>query len=173
MPEILFSYGKEYAFILGPDDFPALQALLERSADYFYLVEGQPPRPDEATNLAKDCPPGWTTADKLLIGITDQENSLLAVIDGMCGYPKEGIFWIGLMLVDPSKRGRGLGTRILAGFENWAASQGAKQIRLGVVEENVKALRFWQRSGYKLHSKSDPTPMGQKKHVIFRLKKKI
>ena len=173
MPEILFSCENEIAFHLAPEDMPALQALLERSADYFYLVEGQPPKPDDAIILAQDCPPGWNLDDKFLIGINDLAGQLIAVIEGLRGYPRQGIYWIGLMLVDPPQRGQGLGMRIMAGFEQWARSQGAKQIRLGVVEENTHAMRFWQRCGFKPYSKSGPVPMGQKNHVIYRLKKKI
>ncbi len=173
MTEILFSCETEAAFQLTPEDMPALQALLERSADYFYLVEGQPPRPDDAIILAQDRPDGWNLDDKFLIGINDQVGQLIAVIEGMYGYPRQGIFWIGLLLVNPSRRGQGLGASIMAGFEQWARSQGAKQIRLGVVEENAKAMRFWQRLGFKPYSKSGPVPMAQKNHVIYRLKKKI
>ncbi len=171
--EILFSTGSDTAFSLMPEDMPALQALLERSSDYFYLVEGGPPKPDDAFILAKDCPPGWTVDDKFLIGINDPENNLVAVIEGTRGYPREGIFWIGLMLVDPSRRSQGLGERIYRGFEGWARLQGVKQIRLGVVACNEKALRFWKRIGFELLPKTGLAYLGQREHLVYRLKKKI
>ncbi len=173
MSEILFTFGNETAFSMVPEDMHALQALLERSADYFYLVEGQPPKPDDAIILSKECPPGWSTENKFLVGINDQNGRLIAVIEGLRGYPAEGIFWIGLMLVDPAQRGQGLGTQLMAEFEDWARRQGANQIRLGVVEENTKALKFWQRLGFEHYSSSEPVTFGQKVHVILSMQKKI
>ncbi len=152
---------------------PALQALLERSSDYFHLIEGRPPKPDDAINLAHECPPGWSLNGKFLIGIKDQYNHLVAVLEGMRGYPRQGIFWIGLLLIDPSKRGQGLGARIVAGFEQWARSQGAKQIRLGVVDVNERAFRFWQRVGFELVNNKRSSYLGQQERLVYQMKKKV
>ena len=172
-PEILFSCGNETAALITPEDMPDLQALLERSADFFYLIEGQPPGPDAARSLEIEGPPGWSLKKKILIGVKDQNSSLIAIIEGMRDYPEDGIFWIGLLLIDPFKRSQGLGERIMNGFEGWARAQGARQVRLGVADVNRKAMRFWQRIGFELVSKTGPTFLGQNEHVIYRMKKII
>ncbi len=172
-PEILFTCGDEIATPLEPESMPDLQTLLEHSADYFFLIEGHPPGLNAAESLAQDRPPGWSLDNKFLIGIRDRDDQLVAVIDGMRDYPDAGIFWVGLLLVDPDHRGQGLGERIMNNFERWARDQGARQVRLGVAEINVKARRFWQCIGYKPVSKSGPAYLGQHELVIHRMKKDL
>ena len=38
--------------------------------------------------------------------------------------------------------------RIYRGLEVWAGANGASWLRLGVVQRNVRAERFWERLGY-------------------------
>ncbi len=173
MPEPLFSCGDEIALEITPEDMPALQALLECSADYYNLIENHAPGPDAAISLVNDGPPGWGMENKILIGIFSQGGTLVAVLEGMRHYPRQNIFWIGLLLVDPSRRGQGLGERIMTGFEGWARSQGARQIRLGVVDVNKKALRFWQRIGFEQVGKKGSLYLGQQEHVVYGMKKKL
>ncbi len=173
MLEPLFSCGDETALEITPEDMPALQALLERAADYYHLVENRPPGPDAALTLVNDGPPGWGRENKILIGIFGNDGTLAAVLEGMRHYPRDFIYWIGLLLVDPARRGQGLGERIMTEFEGWARSQGARQIRLGVVDVNEKAMRFWRRIGFEPVDKKGTLYLGQQEHVVYRMKKKL
>src|SRR5262249_12683756 len=136
---------------LTPDDGPAVQALLERSADYAELVMGVPPRPAEAQSLYIDLPEGKGYADKFLLGIFSGrkgEQRLVGVLDAIRDYPEPGEWWIGLLLLEPEQRGHGLGERAFRALEHWAGARGASGIRLAVLEHNVRAKRFWQRLGF-------------------------
>jgi ribosomal protein S18 acetylase RimI-like enzyme len=55
-------------------------------------------------------------------------------------------------------RGRGIGRRLLAGVEAWAAAKGADTIRLDVFANNDLGFEFWQRNGFevRLHTMSRP-----------------
>ncbi len=130
-------------------DLPALQALLERCADFSLLVEGEPPSAQAAQDMLADLPPGKGLADKFLFGIY-LENALVGVLDAVRGYPQEGVWWIGLLLLDPAQRGRGAGEQALNTFSVFASQQGARALMLGVVEENRRGLLFWQRMDFKL-----------------------
>lgn len=171
--EILFSTGDGTAAWINPDDLTDLQALIERSADFIELVEGTPPSPHGAEELAAESPPGWGLDKKILIGVYDPEGQMVAVIEGIRDYPEAGVYWIGLMLIDPDHRNQGLGERMLRGFEDWARGQGAHQIGLGVVESNQKAYRFWQRVGFALKDITGPVQMGNKEQRIYRMRKSI
>ncbi len=173
MSEILFSSDNETATWIKPENMPELQALIERSVDYFLLVEGRAPGPDAAQALQTERPPGWDLKNNFLIGIWDQGQSLVGVLEGMRDYPEHGIFWIGLLLIDPALRGQGLGRRICKGFEEWSRSHEVGRIRLGVIEENARALQFWQRQGFEEISRSEPVHLGNKTHVIVRMQKRI
>ena len=59
-------------------------------------------------------------------------------------------------------RGQGLGQKIVEGFVEHAAKEGAQSIMLGVVEENLAAYRFWQKVGFELVRTTEPRPFGKK-----------
>ena len=52
--------------------------------------------------------------------------------------------------VDDSRRGRGLGQRLLADAEAVAAGRKATALRLEVREDNLSAIRLYERRGYRL-----------------------
>ncbi len=155
---------------LGVGDTSTLQRLLERCADFSWLVEGQPPSTQAAEELLADLPPGKNLADKFLYGVY-RENALLGVLDAVRGYPQEGVWWIGLLLLDPAQRGRRVGERVLCTFEDWAVQQGAQSLMLGVVKENESGLRFWQRMGFELVEERPPRLFGRKEQVVLVMRK--
>ncbi len=147
--------------LLNLADLPALQDLLERCADFSLLVEGEPPSAHAAQDMLADLPPGKSLADKFLFGIY-LENALAGVLDAVRGYPQEGVWWIGLLLLDPAQRGRGAGEEALNTFAAFASQQGARALMLGVVEENGRGLQFWQRMGFKLVETRPPAFSGER-----------
>ncbi len=158
--------------LLDPDDMPALQGLLERCADFSQLVEGEPPSVHAAQDMLADLPPGRYLADKFLFGIF-RENFLAGVLDAVRGYPQEGVWWIGLLLLDPAQRGCGAGEQALNIFTTFAGEQGAQALMLGVVEENVRGLQFWQRMGFELVERRPPCLFGRKEQVVLVLRKEF
>lgn len=155
--------------LLGPESIPALQGLLERAADYTQLVSGELLNSTAAQNLLKECPPGRTSEDKVVFGISTFDGSLVGVLDAMRNYPQAEYWWVGLLLLDPAQRNHGLGRQIFKSFELWVRQLGAKHILLGVLEENEKAHRFWQSLGFKLVEKRPPEQFGKLNHVVLIL----
>jgi GNAT superfamily N-acetyltransferase len=143
-----------------------LQSLLERCADYSLLVTGSSPKPSAAVSLLADCPLGKTLIDKSVIGIFDEEQVLIGVLDVIRDYPTQDDWWLGLLLLDPSQRKKGLGKRIYQAFEHWVGQQGARRIYLGVVEENQKAYRFWQRMGFEIVETQPSRQFSNLSHVV-------
>lgn len=58
------------------------------------------------------------------------------------------MWFLGLLLLEPAHRDRGLGTGLYRAFERWAQELGAQEIRFSVVKQNTAASRFWQRMGF-------------------------
>jgi GNAT superfamily N-acetyltransferase len=94
---------------------------------------------------------------------------LIGLIDAVEGYPDEGAWWLGLMLIDPEYRGKGLGHKLYQAFENWILEQGAVGVCLGVVEENDKALAFWGSLGFQEHDRQPSRQFGDKTHAIITM----
>jgi ribosomal protein S18 acetylase RimI-like enzyme len=137
------------------------------------LVSGKPSEPGAAYDLLIDCPPGIGLENKYVIGFIDQKGSLTGLLDAVNGYPKPGIWFIGLLLFAPDLRGKGYGEMVLMCFKKWIQSQGAVEIRLGVVEQNTAAIRFWERMGFTLLEIRPPTIFGMKEQRLFVYQSKL
>lgn len=123
---------------------PALQQLLERSADFWQLVEGCFPPPDAALKELAFAMEGKTTFN---FGVYE-EDRLVAFAALLRDFPKPTEWWLTTMIVDPDKRGRGFGAAVHGKLVEWIAAQGATVLWLGVVVQNEAAQRFWRRMGY-------------------------
>jgi GNAT superfamily N-acetyltransferase len=135
---------------LDKGDSKQLQYFLERSADYFVLVTGLPINPINTQSILEDVPEGKSIEDKVLVGIYSSQDNLIGVLDAIRDHPARGDWWLGLLLIDPLIRGKGLGNVIYAAFEKWVAGLDAKDVYLGVVETNHRAFLFWQRIGFEI-----------------------
>jgi ribosomal protein S18 acetylase RimI-like enzyme len=155
------------------DDGEAVQAFCERCADYIELLTGLPPGPAEAQSLFIGLPEGKDYDDKLLMGIFDRSNHLIGVLDVIRNYPDPGVWHVGLMMLEPERRGQGLGEKLYRAFEGWAAAAGAAHIRLGVVEHNERAYRFWQRMGFETVERRPPERWGSRENVTIVMRKPI
>jgi GNAT superfamily N-acetyltransferase len=131
-------------------DTPALQSLLEASADYYDLVLGLPPGPAEAVAVSLAGPEdGADPAGKMLYGIwTPDGEKLVGVLDAFRDYPERGVWYIGLLLLLPTVRASGIGRSIVEALIEAAQGLGAREFQLNVVEQNVVGQRFWRSLGF-------------------------
>jgi len=61
----------------------------------------------------------------------------------------KGTAWIGITIGEESGRGRGIGYHALQYLEKQIKLCGLKRIELGVFEFNTRAIKLYQKSGYK------------------------
>jgi len=137
-----------------------LQAFYEGCRDYFELVTGQPPSPSEAADLIAAVPRGKTRDDKFVIGLFDAPGHLVGVLDVIRDFPKAGEWYLGLLLFEPTLRGKKLGDRVYHRLEEWVRAQGGIAIHIIVEEVNPGALRFWQRMGFEVRGMGKRTLKG-------------
>lgn len=71
------------------------------------------------------------------------------MVDIFKNYPHKGTWMIGLLLLSPSERNKKLGKIIHEEVKNYALIQGANSFRIGVLEQNIRGLKFWKSLGYK------------------------
>jgi GNAT superfamily N-acetyltransferase len=157
---------------LGSKNKSALQQLLERCSDYSLLVTGESPKPTAARMLLADVPPGVAPRSKLVIGIFDQDK-LIGVLDCVRDYPSSNDWWLGLLLIDPAFRGRGLGGMVYRDFEKWIKQQGANRIFLGVIKANQKAFQFWLAMNFLVGEEQPPRRMGVLQQVVIEMGKEL
>jgi GNAT superfamily N-acetyltransferase len=151
--------------MLHVEDETILQHLCESCLDYFEIVEGRFPEKDAGREILNDLPPGWTFKDKRIFGCFNEQDSLIGVIDILADYPDKGEWIIGLMMIDPSERGKGLGKLLHEFIKDYVLKYKADKLRIGVVEENTKAAVFWKSLGY-FEVKRVNMSYGNKDHVV-------
>jgi ribosomal protein S18 acetylase RimI-like enzyme len=132
---------------VGIDAAPALQRLLERSAEFWTLCEGAPPEPDAAAKELAFCAPGRTAEDTFSFGVYEGE-AMIAFAQVLRDFPKPSEWFLSLLMLAPEHRGRGLGPEVHRQVLDFLAAQGATTLWLAVLAQNERAHRFWMRLGY-------------------------
>lgn len=158
---------------LIPENAAVLQKLYEQCIEFALLTDGLAPSPTAAREEFDAVPEGKTTQDKYIFGLFDPYNILLGMIESIRYYPDNKTWWIGLMMLAPEQRGKGLGADFYKAFERWVSVQGVQQISLSVVEANKSGLQFWKKMGFEVIRKTPPRQFGIKTHELYVLSRTI
>jgi GNAT superfamily N-acetyltransferase len=149
--------------LLKPEDAPILQNLYEQCTEFSLLTEGTLFSPTEASDEFDVVPDGKTTADKYMFGLFLDNSyeeihqcNLIGMIEAIRHYPDSQTWWIGLMMLTPQQRGRGIGANFYQAFEDWILKQGIKRVSLCAIEANELGLKFWKRLGFEIVNKKEP-----------------
>ena len=145
----------------------AVAAFFVENPDYFHIVHGCAPQPDEARDEIDDrLPEGWSFTRKWKIGYFDGTGALVAMVSIVSDLLAPGVWHMGLFMVASSLRGRGIARQLHRELEDWAAEQGARWLRLSVVFANVRAEGFWRACGYVEARTRDGIELGQLLHRV-------
>ncbi len=137
------------AYELNAEDMAELQAFFDANPLYFEAVGGTPASPTEAIDeFQSDLPEGWSFTKKWLLGFVDESNALIGMVNVVSDLLASHVWHIGLYIIATSRHGNGDAKTVYQALEGWAASNGAKWLRLGVVAGNTRAERFWERAGF-------------------------
>jgi GNAT superfamily N-acetyltransferase len=149
MDEVLFSGPAFRALEIGEEDVAGLQRFFEANPEYFIRVGGDGPGAGEARKEFEERPPpDWAWDRRWLIRFVDGNDAMVGMAEVVKNLFAEGVWHIGLFIVATSLHGDGTARALYAGLEAWMLRNGARWLRLGVVEGNGPAERFWERVGY-------------------------
>jgi ribosomal protein S18 acetylase RimI-like enzyme len=163
----LFENDSIRAIELSSADIPALQAFYEDNDDYFLAVNGGPPASDEAhKSIHEPLPAGFTYTKKWVIGWFDDAGAMLAMASVVSDLLAPRVWHVGLFIADRRLRGKGFGKASYAALEAWAIANGAAWIRLGVVEGNARAERFWRSLGFTEIRRREGVEMGKRINTV-------
>ena len=145
----LFTAGSFRAFEMGVTDIPVLQRFYESNPEYHLIVGGQAPGPKEARDEFDSLPPAeWPFEKRWMLAFVDGNDSMVGMASVVSDLFAQGIWHIGLFVVATSLHGHGAAHELYGRLESWMRDNGARWLRLGVVEGNARAERFWEKSGY-------------------------
>lgn len=126
-----------------------LQRFFDANPQYFLAVNGESAGANEAHDeLHYELPAGWPCTKKWLIGYFDEEGVLQAIANVFSDLLAPGVWHIGLLIVATARHGNGDAHVLYRSLEAWAAQNGARWMRLGVVQGNARAERFWESAGF-------------------------
>jgi len=134
--------------LIGIDKHEIIEKLCEKCSDYYILHDGILPSKENIAEIFNTLPPNKNYEDKFILGIYKFDNELVGIIDVVRDFPTAGVWMLGLMLIEPKERGKGLGKIVHEALDKWAINLGAKSFRIGVIEENKKGINFWSDLGY-------------------------
>jgi GNAT superfamily N-acetyltransferase len=164
---MLFDARPYRAEVLTREDIPALQRFFEESPEYFVAVNGEAPRADEAREEFEDLPPpGYPYRDRYLIKYLGRDGGMVAMANALSDLFAPGIWHIGLFIVGSHLHGSGAAAEMYGALEAWMRAGGARWARLGVVEGNARAERFWEKAGYVEVRKREGVEMGKRINTL-------
>lgn len=96
--------------------------------------------------------------------IADDTEVVVMEYDGQivsCGYAlikparhylnHEKYAYLGFMYTHPDYRGHGLNARVIDVLKEWSLSRGLKEIRLTVYNDNIPAIKAYEKVGFEKH----------------------
>lgn len=158
---------------LTAGDAGRLQPLYDACAEFTWMVEGEAPAPDAAGADLTALPPGRGIEDKYVFGLADPASRIVGMIESIRNYPEPGTWWVGLMMIEPAGRRRGLGSAFYRGFERWVLRRGYQRVALGVVRANAAGLAFWRQHGFDLTRIVEGQRFGSLTHDVLVLGKTL
>jgi hypothetical protein len=130
-------------------------------------VNGQPATANEARDeFRNELPEGWSFTKKWIIGFWREPDSLIGMANVVSDLLAPGVWHIGLFIVATPLHGSGAAQSIFSNFESWARESGAQWLRMGVVEGNAQAERFWKKFSFTEVRKRDGVEMGRLTNAI-------
>lgn len=130
-------------------DLARLSRLCVACTDFFELVEGTPGGEATAAEILGPLPTEYARGTKHVFGLA-RADELVGVVDLLEGYPSPREWYIGLLLLLPDDRGKGLGAQVCAEILRWIGVRGGTAVRLIVQHQNPRARVFWERMGFSL-----------------------
>ena len=121
-----------------------LQGFFDENPAYFLATSGEPAGPGEALDeITSQVPADMAFTKKWVVGYVDDEGALVAMVNVITDLFAASIIHVSTFIVATRAHGTGLAQELYAGLERWAIDGGAAWMRLGVVEGNARAERFW------------------------------
>ena len=114
----------------------------------YYRYAKTEPTKRNLTEVISDFPDDSDASQKHFVGFWDKEGVLVAILDLITDYRKEGEAFIGWFMVDAGLQGQGIGSQLFADIRASLSAQGYNYLELGVIEANTEAARFWRSVGF-------------------------
>ena len=124
----------------------SIAEICKENTQYYQYVEEEPTREQVLQDL-HITPPGIVPSDKYYIGFF-QDETLIAVMDLIDGFPEADIAYIGFFMMNKEVQGQGIGSQIIRDTEKYLKTAGKTAVRLAIEKENPQSTHFWSKNGF-------------------------
>ena len=138
---------------LDDSDADSILELCRDNAQYYQYCQAKPSK-DQILNDLHITPPGIDPSDKYYVGFY-QENTLLAVMDLIDGYPAPGTAFIGFFMMRKEFQGKQAGSAIIQEAAAYLKTIGMTAIQLGIDKGNPQSTHFWKKNGFLVKKEID------------------
>jgi GNAT superfamily N-acetyltransferase len=147
--------------LTGVDDVHVVQRVLDHAPDYAYRVTGKAPVSSGAAELFAALPPGIGYDAKHVYGIV-VDGLVVGCVDLIRGWPAPTTAHIGLLVLEETHAGRGVGRAAYQAIEDLVRQwPEIDHLRAAVVATNDIVLPFWRAMGLTETGESKPYVHGQ------------
>ncbi|MFD8674400.1 GNAT family N-acetyltransferase [Streptomyces seoulensis] len=129
----------------GPADEAALLKMFEECEDWFTAATGLPSAPGDVQSLYYALPEGADPGDKVLL-LVERGGEVAGLVDAVRDWPEPGAVAVGLFLLAPWARGRGLGRAVAESL----LARGAARVTATVPAGWRAGERFLEGLGFAL-----------------------
>ena len=126
-------------------DIPTILTLCQGNSKYYQHC---PPAVSGETiwHDMNALPPGKTMEDKYYLGFFE-EDTLVAVLDLIIGFPDEKTAFWGFFMMNREYQGKGIGSKLVEEIIN-GLKEDFTAVRLGYVKGNEQSERFWKKNHF-------------------------
>ena len=83
------------------------------------------------------------------------ENKYIGIIDFLKNNPNDNCPWIGLLMIHRDYHSMGYGKKAYVSFEKELKEQNFDNIRVGILQKNISAKKYWTSLGFKFYKNSE------------------
>ena len=160
--------GDFTALPLGDADLGSLHRLCMRSSEFYDLIGDELASETAAAEILGPLDEPYAKGTKHVFGLLEA-GEVFAVVDLLQGHPTFSEWVIGLLLIDPAHRRKGIGRQLAGAIIEWITDSGGTVVRLVVQQQNPGALAFWKRLGFEVEYETEPA-VGQRSSVTWVLR---
>lgn len=162
----------QYAFeAVTKDNIQDVFRLFLSNSDYFSRTQGHPVTLEDCLEDITALPPGAGMAQKHYLAVY-RGAVCVAALDFLEGYPDPASAFLGLLILEGSLHGRGLGRCLTNTVMDAAASMGFRRLCLGCFERNESGLAFWRSRGFTEYGRAVRTIDGGE-YVLIRMERPL
>lgn len=130
----------------------AVLEIFRSNPSYFQLTKADFPVRNDVLEAIAEKPEDVLPEQKhamLILRRVGQESDPVGTADWLDDFPENGTRYLGLFMTKAAIHGTGESRQILDWLMDDFVQAGVGRVRLGVIRENRRARRFWERAGFR------------------------